>query len=330
MAVPTSQVKLLNATGRLGEQQPPPLKPPAEHLDRVCYFFGYPIAHSLSPAFHAALFSDLNLNYQQLLYETTSIEACMALTEDPKFLGASITMPFKLAIMPYLDKLTPEGEAIGAINTVFLQTSSNGERLLCGTNTDCIGIREAIKQNADPVKVAEMKGKPAMIIGGGGTCRTAVYVLKRFFGCSEIYLANRDKSEVDHVISECMSRGLADDLRYIASVAEADCLEAPKVIVSAIPDLTPRTEEEITTRQIVEAILGKSEKGVLLEMCYHPVLNTEITAIGKTSGWQVIPGTEAMIWQGFEQGRVWLQRDLSSQTIEHVKDVVHSIIAKSH
>ncbi|KAH8802798.1 quinate 5-dehydrogenase-like protein [Xylogone sp. PMI_703] len=303
----------------------PPI-PSIENLDRVCYFFGYPISHSLSPAFHAALFSSLNLNYQQLPYESESIEPCMALTKDPKFLGASITMPLKLAIIPYLDRLTPEGEAIGAINTIYWQTLSTGERLLCGTNSDCVGIREAVKQNVDHLEVLQMKGKPGLVIGGGGTCRTAIYALKHFFGCSEIYLVNRDKSEVDAVVTEWKSKGMADGLRYISSVAEVKGLEPPKIIISAIPNITPRTDEEIATRHVIEAILDMPEKGVLLEMCYHPVLNTEITVIARSSGWRVIPGTEAMIWQGFEQGRIWLETDLTSQTIDYVKDTIRSII----
>ncbi|TVY13510.1 Quinate dehydrogenase, partial [Lachnellula arida] len=179
----------------------PPV-PSTDHLDRVSYLFGHPISHSLSPLFHGTIYSSLNLNYAQHLYETRSLTACLALARSPKFFGASVTMPHKVAIIPFLDMLTPEGEAIGAVNTIFLRSHPDGRRLLCGTNTDCIGIREAILQNVRKETVSEMRGRKGMVIGGGGTCRAAVYALKTYVGCDEVYLVNRDMSEVEQVINE--------------------------------------------------------------------------------------------------------------------------------
>ena len=304
------------------QAQKPPPTPSTAHLARVGYLFGYPIAHSLSPLLHATVYSALNLNYEYILYESRSIEACLALTRDPKFYGAAVTMPHKVNIIPYLDVLTPEGEAIGAVNTIFLRSAPDGTRLLCGTNTDCIGIREAILQNTSKVDAQSMKGKPGMIIGGGGTCRAAVYALKNFLGCSEIYLVNRDKSEVDAVIAECTAKGFGGDLRYISSIDEAESLPGPRVVVSAIPDFEPKSEDEKRARGIVEMMLGKKEKGAILEMCYHPSPDTAVARIARRSGWQLIGGIEAMIWQGLEQDKIWLRRKASTLPVEEVKRVL--------
>ena len=223
--------------------------------------------------------------------------------------------------------LTPEGEAIGAVNTIFLRNSPSGKRLLCGTNTDCIGIREAVLQNVTKEMAAGFKGKPGMIIGGGGTCRAAVYAVKNFFECSEVYLVNRDKSEVDQVIKECKSKGFGDTLRYVSTVEEAQALAAPAVIVSAIPDFEPKSEDEIRTRKVIETFLGKKEKGAILEMCYHPSPNTAVAALSKKEGWQLIEGTEAMIWQGLEQDKVWLRKRVSTLPVEEVKKVIKDKLA---
>ncbi|KAF4635978.1 hypothetical protein G7Y89_g2106 [Cudoniella acicularis] len=306
--------------------QPPPV-PSTTHLDRVSYLFGHPISHSLSPLLHGTIYESLNLNYAQHLYETTSLPACLALARSEKFFGASVTMPHKVAIIPYLDMLTPEGEAIGAVNTIFLRNSPSGKRLLCGTNTDCIGIREAILQNVDQAVVDRMKGKPGMVIGGGGTSRAAVYALKIFLECSDIYLVNRDRGEVDQVIQECQSKGFGDGLRYVGSVEEAERLAGPLVVVSAIPDFPPKTEAEIATRKVIETMLGKSEKGAILEMCYHPSPNTAIAKISRESGWRLIEGTEAMIWQGLEQDKVWLRRRVRALPVEKVKEVIGAKLA---
>jgi len=308
----------------------PPPAPSIAHLEKVSYLFGYGIAHSLSPHLHNTVYSALKLNYQYLLYESRNLEACLALAREPKFYGAAVTMPHKVAIIPHLDVLTPEGEAIGAINTIFLRSAPDGTRLLCGTNTDCIGIREAILQNVSKEDAKNMEGKPGMIIGGGGTSRAAVYALKHFLGCSDIYLVNRDKSEVDQVIAECNSKGFGDGLRYISSVAEAEELEGPKVIVSAIPDFAPKSESEWTARKIIETMLGKKEKGAILEMCYHPSPNTAIDALARNAGWKVIGGVEAMIWQGLEQDKVWLRRKISTLPVERVKEVIAAEVSKPH
>jgi quinate dehydrogenase len=308
----------------------PPV-PSLLHLDKVSFLFGYPIAHSLSPYLHNAVYSALNLNYQYLLYECRSLEACLSIARlEPKFYGAAVTMPHKVAVIPHLDVLTPEGEAIGAVNTIFLRSSPDGTRLLCGTNTDCIGIREAILQNVSKEDAKSMEGRPGMIIGGGGTSRAAVYALKHFLGCSDIYLVNRDKSEVDQVIAECSSKGFGSGLRYISSISEAEKLEVPRVIISAIPDFAPKSESEWMARRIIETMLGKERKGAILEMCYHPSPNTAIDALARNKGWKVIGGVEAMIWQGLEQDKIWLRRKMSTLPVEKVKEVIAAEVSKPH
>jgi quinate dehydrogenase len=305
----------------------PPV-PSTEHLDQVSYLFGYPIAHSLSPLLHATIYDSLSLKYAQHLYETRSLAACLALCRTPKFFGASVTMPHKVAIIPHLDMLTPEGEAIGAVNTIFLRNSPSGKRLLCGTNTDCIGIREAILQNVSKETAQGFEGKPGMVIGGGGTSRAAVYALKHFLGCKEIYLVNREKSEVDAVIAECTSKGFGDGLQYISSIEQAKALPFAPVIVSAIPDFPPQTEAEFQTRAIIETLMAK-EKGTILEMCYHPSPDTAIARIAQKEGWTLIGGSEAMIWQGLEQDKVWLRQRVSTLPIEKVKEVISAKLSSS-
>ncbi|TVY81098.1 Quinate dehydrogenase [Lachnellula suecica] len=233
-------------------------------------------------------------------------------------------MPHKVAIIPHLDMLTPEAEAIGAVNTIFIRNSPSGKRLLCGTNTDCIGIREAIWRNVDREMVKGMMGKK----GDGDWGRAAVYALKTYMECEEVYLVNRDRSEVEQVIKECQSKGFGNGLRFVATVEEAEALEGPKVVVSAIPDFPPKTEEEIRTRRMIATLLGNKEKGAILEMCYHPSPNTAIAAISRKSGWQVIEGPEAMIWQGLEQDKVWLRRRVSALPVEKVKEVIAAKLSK--
>jgi quinate dehydrogenase len=237
-------------------------------------------------------------------------------------------MPHKVAIIPFLDELTPEGRAIGAINTIFLQKSpSDGTPKLIGTNTDCIGVREALKQNVTPQVFESWKGKAGAIIGGGGTSRAAVYALKKWLGCETVYMLNREESEVAVVQAECTAAGFGDNLIFISSAAHAASLPPPVVIVSAVPDFEPVTESEIAVREEISIFLGAgSTPGTLLEMCYHPSTNTAITRLAKEKGWVVVPGTEAMIFQGVEQDKYWTGREASELPVAKMQAVIHAAV----
>lgn len=127
--------------------------PSAADLDRVLYLFGYPIAHSLSPLFHNTVYGDLNLNWRQHLFQSTDVEHFLkSVRSDPKFRGAAVTMPNKIAIMPYLDEVTDAAKAVGACNTIYLRDDEGVDgdvrkRKFIGTNTDVVGIYESFFQN---------------------------------------------------------------------------------------------------------------------------------------------------------------------------------------
>jgi quinate dehydrogenase len=223
-------------------------------------------------------------------------------------------MPNKIAIMEHLDEISPECREVGACNTIFFRdeedaatsdetattrTSSHPRRRrrLHGTNTDVIGVREAFYQNvSNPHDV--FHDQPAMVIGGGGAARSAVYALWKWMRASRIYLVNRDHSEVAALVRDC---SYVPSLVHIASVQEAEQLEAPGAVVACVPNLSPRTSDEKTARAVIETFLKKERKGAMLEMCYNPAPYTELYHLAVREGWQVILGTEAMIWQGFEQ-----------------------------
>jgi quinate dehydrogenase len=163
-----------------------------------------------------------------------------------------------------------------------------------------IGVRESFYQNI-PNPDSVFHSRPALVIGGGGAARSAVYALWKWMHATQIYLVNRDSSEVEAVIQECRAKGHGDTLVHVSSVSQAEGLEAPGAIVSCVPDFAPRSAGEKTARQIVETFFIKERKGAMLEMCYNPSPYTELGAIAERERWQVILGTEAMIWQGFEQ-----------------------------
>ena len=231
-------------------------------------------------------------------------------------------MPHKIAIMPFLDEMTPECEAVGACNTIFKEGST-----LIGTNTDIVGIRESFFQN---VSDELWQGRPGMVVGGGGAARSAVYALARYMQCEKIYLVNRDPTEVEAVMAWCQAHGYGDGLVHVATIEQAEELEGPGAIVSCIPNFPPKTEAEFEARRIVEYFLNKPRKGAMLEMCYHPSPWTEVGNLAEALGWEVVLGTEAMIYQGFAQATCWTGRELCDLPVQRVKEVISKELRTSH
>ncbi|KAI1347112.1 quinate dehydrogenase [Xylaria sp. FL0043] len=298
-------------------------------VERHGYLFGQKIAASMSPLFHQTIFNHLGWPWEQFRLDSADIPSFLKLLQDPNCFGASITMPNKLAIMEHLDEMTEECREVGACNTIYFRPSGDvpgARRKLYGTNTDVVGVRESFYQNvANPDAV--FHGRPAMVIGGGGAARSAVYALWKWMRATRIYLVNRDRGEVEAVMRECRAKGYGHSLVHVATVQEAAALEAPGAIVACVPDYPPKTAEEKMARAVIETFLKKERKGAILDMCYNPSPYTELGAIAGREGWQVILGTEAMIWQGFEQSKLWTNVELKDLPVAKCKQMIAARIS---
>ena len=270
------------------------------------FLFGYPISHSKAPLLHSTLLKGVSVPWTFSLNETQDASEFLPALKQSDIIGCAVTMPYKVTMMSAVDEVTDEGRMIGAINTVFLRKSADGRTRYIGTNTDCIGVRESFLQNF-PGIISKSTGKSGLVIGGGGACRAAVYALWKWMGVNKIYMVNRMESEVQAIIDSFKETGFSGELIWVSSVSQAEALEAPALVVGTVPDFPPKEEGEILARKIIETFLGKEEKGYILEMCYHPSPRTAFFDLGERSGWKVLYGTEAMIWQGVAQQVLWTE-----------------------
>lgn len=135
---------------------------------------GSPLGHSLSPALHARLGG--------YLYELCELapEALGEFLARRAFCGCNVTLPYKQAVLPYLDELDPQAAAIGAVNTIV----NRGGRLI-GYNTDFGGLR-ALLAHAD----VSPAGRKVLILGTGGTSKTASAAVKAA-GAKELVFVSR-------------------------------------------------------------------------------------------------------------------------------------------
>ena len=292
---------------------------------RQLYLLGRDISHSLSPPFHNELFTTLELPWKFDLLDTASAEDLCPLMRKPFFVGASVTMPHKVTFMRHVDSVTETAELTQAINTIFVRNDpKTGERRIIGTNTDCIGIRDSIVR-AHPETAAKVMGHPAMVIGGGGACRAAVYALSTMMGASVVYLVNRDAKELCQVVEDFKTAGFLGNCICVSSPEQALTLESPVVIVGTVPDISPQSKEELRARAVITTFLGKVSKGVLLDMCYHPSPETELIALGRQSDWKVVHGIEAFFYQAVASASLWTKRDPADLPVQTAKVTIYSV-----
>jgi pentafunctional AROM polypeptide len=269
------------------------------------YIFGRPIAHSMSPTLHNTAFKFLGLPhcYERLETEGVDHEVRYTLTL-PDFGGASITIPFKRDIMAHLDQLSPEAEAIGAVNTVIPRTNADGSKILFGDNTDWIGIRNVIKARLPP---SVRKIESCLIIGAGGTARAAIYALHSL-GAPCIYLFNRTRRSAEELVHAIPGAHveLLDSLD-VASVRGP----APSVIISTVPASATTIEENTSNALPLPSSLFTAEVGVVVDMAYRPA-ETPLLKLAKTlpaiRNWHSVTGIEVLLEQGYRQFELWTGR----------------------
>ncbi|KAL1887378.1 hypothetical protein Sste5346_010258 [Sporothrix stenoceras] len=300
----------------------------SRHQPQQTFLFGYPIARSLAPLLHTTLFRGVSLPWTYELQETQDASEFLPTLKKQGVIGCAVTMPYKVTMMSVVDDMTEEGRKIGAINTVFLRRAPDGSTRYIGTNTDCVGVRDAFLQNFPGIR-AEAAGKPALVIGGGGACRAAVYALWKWLGASRVYMVNRLESEVTAVVEWFRTAERSLEVVHVASVEQAVALETPFLIVGAVPDFPPKKPGEITARNIINEFLTRPDKGCILEMCYHPKPTTVFFTLGKDAGWRMLYGTESMIWQGVAQQILWAELPLEEFKVDEAQEVIDEAL-KSH
>ncbi|KAH7912894.1 EPSP synthase-domain-containing protein [Hygrophoropsis aurantiaca] len=288
------------------------------------FLFGNPIAHSMSPTLHNTGFKVLGLPHTYELLETTSVgDEIKATITAPDFGGASVTIPFKLDVIPLLDKLSPAAEAIGAVNTIIpiVVDGDQSKHVLYGDNTDWLGICESIRSRAPAL------GPPgaALVIGAGGTARAAIFALHSL-GTQNIYLYNRTPSKAQILVDAFPDAGV----RLIETLGTWPAGgPSPSVIVSTVP-ASATTIDDVHGDVVFlpTTLFDASVEGVVVDMAYKPA-ETPLLTLAKrvASKWATVMGVEVLLEQGYVQFEKWTGRRCPKNVVStHVLEKYHGII----
>jgi shikimate dehydrogenase len=152
---------------------------------RLVGIIGWPVKHSLSPHMHNAAFRALGLNYAYVPLPVApdrvgdAVRGLVALG----FAGANVTIPYKSAVLPFLDRLSPVAGAVGAANTLVVGQDGS----VVGDNTDVVGFIAALREVGWPADSSRVLR--ALVIGAGGAARAVTFGLRQHH--VEVWVANR-------------------------------------------------------------------------------------------------------------------------------------------
>lgn len=192
---------------------------------RVLGIIGHPVRHSLSPLMQNAALQACGLDYIYVPFDVDSegVGAALAGLRALGVAGFNVTIPYKTAVMPYLDELDDTAVAAGAVNTV-----KNSSGRLIGYNTDGDGLVKSLADDLDFMP----QNSSVVIIGAGGAARGAVAALCRA-GAKRIVIANRTQDRANELASLMSARYSGTELS-IASGYEGlhDHLSQADVLVN--------------------------------------------------------------------------------------------------
>ena len=149
---------------------------------------GNPIEHSLSPKLHNFWIKVNNLDaiYEKKKLNENELADLIIKVKKKNIYGINVTVPFKKAVIPYLDKLTFESESTQSVNTIYLEDNK-----LVGHNTDIEGFERSIQD----LKL-DIANKKVLILGAGGVVPSIIFSLNKM-KVSEILISNRTKSKAE-------------------------------------------------------------------------------------------------------------------------------------
>ena len=243
---------------------------------RVYGVVGDPISHSLSPAIMNAALRRENVNGVFLALNAKSLKDVLACVREIPIQGLAVTMPYKEAILPYLDNTDPHTSKIGACNTVV--RSQEGK--LYGFNTDTSGVARPLEQRI-PLNDARV-----LVIGAGGAARAAVFGLKE--RGAQVFIMNRSAAAAQKLARQAKARTIKrPDLKKL----DFD------VIINATPVGMGNTRESPLNADEIKARL-------VFDMVYDPA-ETRLLQLSKERGAEIIPGAEMFVHQAAQQFEIW-------------------------
>lgn len=199
--------------------------------------------------------------------------------------GVNVTIPHKEAVIPYLDELSTEAQAIGAVNTIL---NDNGR--LIGFNTDAPGFLAGLDEAA-----ISYTNRKALILGAGGAARAIAYALHHEGAQVAIHNRTHDRAEA-----------LAEQLNVLS--LSTGLLEPAIKSCDLLINTTSVGLKDPSSSPLPAGILPKH--GVVVDIVYNPLV-TKLLTDAQNAGLKTLGGLPMLVWQGALAFEIWTGRKAS-------------------
>jgi len=241
---------------------------------------GYPLGHSFSISYFNQKFQDEGIDAIYENYEITSIDALAeVIGSNPNLRGLNVTIPYKEKVMPFLDNVSPEARAIGAVNVIRVTHDGNNVKLK-GYNSDVIGFTKSIEPMLD-----KKWHKKALILGTGGASKAIDYGLRNL-GLETVFVSRYERPGT---------------IQYKSITPEV--IQEYNVIVNCTPlGMYPKTE--VCPDLPYEAMNSHT---ILYDLIYNPD-ETLFMKKGAQYGAETKNGLEMLLLQAFASWEFWHEK----------------------
>ncbi|MEK6796801.1 MAG: shikimate dehydrogenase [Spirochaetota bacterium] len=265
---------------------------------QVACVIGNPIEHTLSPLMHNHAFARMKLNWVYIPFLVNDIEDAVAGMRALSIRGASVTIPFKRSVIPFLDAVDPAARLAGSVNTIVYDHGK-----LTGYSSDGYGAVRALKE------CSPIAGKNIVVLGNGGSTSGILSAL-RDEAPSKITIVGRDRNKVNAFIASMGGVIVCDGMLFSDAVRER-CAAADIIINTTSVGMHP----EVNASPIPEDCI--MQRHVVFDIVYTPK-DTLLLRYARTRGAKIVYGYKMLLHQAAVQFELWTKMPFPTDAVDTV------------
>ncbi|MEM7372667.1 MAG: shikimate dehydrogenase [Bacteroidota bacterium] len=243
---------------------------------------GKSLGHSFSRKYFTQKFQDEGIESEYHLHELTDISELPALLKQyPNIRGLNVTIPYKTAVLPYMDDLSDEARSVGAVNTIRVEQDR-----LTGHNSDVVGFKRSLEEF-----LADAVPAQALILGTGGAAKAVEYVLLHYM----------------KIPFRFVSRTPAQDQFGYDELTNIDMNDWPLIINTTPLGMYPNTDHAPTL-----PYAKLEQRHFVYDLIYNPA-ETKLMTLAKAQGVSVCNGLQMLILQAERSWEIWNEIDESGE-----------------
>jgi shikimate dehydrogenase len=265
---------------------------------------GYPIKQSFSPFIHnvAAELTGTKLIYMPFEVHSSNLKNAVRGMVALGIKGFNVTVPHKVKVVDYINKLSEETAVIGSVNTVV-----NEQGKLIGYNTDVNGIVESLTQYK-----SQISGNEICVIGAGGSARAVIYTLIRNFKPKKIYLINRTEQHAEALKQHFKSKMKFNDIvtKELQQPDLINVLTNCSLIVNSTPiGMYPTMDDSVLS---TPDVFVKDQ--VVFDLIYNPV-KTKFLQLAESKGAVTVNGLNMLVQQAAKSFTLWTGNEFPTEKV---------------